>query len=79
MHAASLWYIVFISLREEEDGTYNEKKKITNSRYLAKFRTVTLRITDAEKTRIEEAAADQGESVAGYIMTAIRRRMAGEE
>ena len=56
-----------------------DAKRAGNSRYLAKFRTITIRLSQEEKQRIEQAAAQAGESVAGYILRAIRQRMAGEE
>lgn len=55
---------------------YNEKKKITNERYLAKMKTVTLRMKPEEHEAIKAAA--NGKSVQGYILQAVRERMERE-
>ena len=51
---------------------YNEKKKATNERYLAKFKTVSARIP-------LEWAANAGQSLQGYILQAVRERMEREK
>lgn len=58
---------------------YNEKKKASNARYLSKFKNISVRVTEEEKSRIDEAAAARGESLAGFILAAIRERMNKEE
>lgn len=57
----------------------NEKKKLSNARYLSKFKNITVRVTEEEKARIDEAAAARGESTAGFILAAIRERIEKEE
>jgi uncharacterized protein (DUF1778 family) len=54
---------------------YTDKKKISNARYLSKFKNISVRVTEEEKLRIEAAAAQRGESVAGFILAAIRKRI----
>lgn len=56
---------------------YNEKKKITNERYLAKMKTVTLRMKPEKYEAIKAAA--NGQSVQGYILQAVRERMEREK
>lgn len=54
---------------------YNDKKKASNARYLSKFKTITLRISEEEKQRIDEAAAQQQQSTASFILQAIRDKI----
>ena len=54
----------------------NEKKKITKNRYLAKCAQINLKPPKADAEKIKAAAAQAGESVQGYILTATRERMA---
>lgn len=54
---------------------YTDKKKISNARYLSKFKNISVRVTEEEKLRIEAAAAQRGESLAGFILAAIRKRI----
>ena len=53
-----------------------DKKRITNDRYLSKFATKSIRIPKEIEEDLNTAAARAGESVAGYIVTATRERMA---
>lgn len=53
-----------------------QKKKITNERYLSKFITKSIRIPKELDENLTAAATSSGESVAGYILTATRERMA---
>lgn len=53
-----------------------DKKRITNDRYLSKFATKSIRIPKEIEENLNAAAAHSGESVAGYILTATRERMA---
>ena len=55
---------------------YNEKKKITNERYLSKFKTKAIRIPLDELEQMEKAAAAAGKSLAGYILQATEEKMA---
>ena len=59
--------------------TYNAKKKASNERYLAKFKSYTIRVTAEEKDRIDQAAAAAGQSTSAFILDAVRARMAGGE
>lgn len=62
--------------KEVKQMPINEKKKITNNRYLAKCAQINLKPPKAEAEKIKAAAAQMGESVQGYILTATRERMA---
>ena len=53
-----------------------DKKRITNDRYLSKFATKSIRIPKEIEEDLNAAAAQAGESVQGYILTATRERMA---
>ncbi len=53
-----------------------DAKRAGNARYLAKFKTVATRLTPEEYEQVKNAAANAGESVAGYIVKATRERMA---
>lgn len=52
-------------------------KRAGNARYLAKFKTVALRIEPEEYAKIKEKAGEK--SIQAYIMSAIREFMAKEE
>ena len=56
---------------------YTEKKKASNARYLAKFKSYTIRVPEEEKERIDQAAAAAGQSISSYILDAVRARMYG--
>lgn len=58
---------------------YTEKKKASNARYLAKFKSYTIRVTEEEKEQIDQAAAAAGQSTSAFILDAVRARMAGGE
>lgn len=58
---------------------YNEKKKATNERYLAKFKTVSVRIPLEWLADMQSAAANAGQSLQGYILQAVRERMEREK
>lgn len=53
----------------------NEKKKITNNRYLAKCAQINLKPPKAEAEKIKAAAAAAGQSMQSYILQAIAERM----
>jgi predicted HicB family RNase H-like nuclease len=57
---------------------YTEKKKASNSKYLSKFKPLTLRVEPEEAERIAAAAADAGLSVQKYMLSAIRDEMRGQ-
>lgn len=57
---------------------YTEKKKASNSKYLSKFKPLTLRVEPEEAERITAAAADAGLSVQKYILSAVRDEMHGK-
>lgn len=58
---------------------YNEKKKATNERYLAKFKTVSVRIPLEWLADMQSEAANAGQSLQGYILQAVRERMEREK
>ena len=64
-----------LNRKEVKKMPINEKKKITNNRYLAKCAQINLKPPKAEAEKIKAAAAQAGESVQGYILTATRERM----
>lgn len=47
---------------------YNEAKKKCNERYLSKFVKPTIRMTEEEKKKIEEAANREGKSFNRFII-----------
>lgn len=57
---------------------YNDAKKASNSKYLSKFKPVSLRIDPDEAIQIKKAADAAGESMSKYIMNACRERMTGK-
>lgn len=56
----------------------SEKKKITNNRYLAKCAQLNLKPSKEEAAAIRAAASSCGQSVQGYVLQAVRERMAAE-
>lgn len=54
----------------------SEKKKITNSRYIAKCDSIQIRPPKERGDEIRAAAAAAGQSMQSYILQAIRERMA---
>lgn len=55
-----------------------DAKRAGNARYLAKMKTLTVRMQPETAERIQQAAAAAGESVNGYIMASVSERMARE-
>lgn len=51
----------------------------SNARYLAKLKTITLRMRPEEHERIKAAAERSNGSVQGYILDAVRERMEREQ
>ncbi len=56
----------------------SDKKRITNNRYLAKLKAITLRAKLEEADRMKAAASAAGQSLQGYILQAVRERMERE-
>jgi len=56
----------------------SDKKRITNNRYLAKLKAITLRTKPEEAEQMKNAAAAAGQSLQGYILQACRERMERE-
>lgn len=54
----------------------SEAKRITDARHQAKLDQIKIQPYKEEGQRIREAASRAGESVQGYILTAVRQRMA---
>ena len=52
-----------------------DAKRAGNARYLAKLKTVTVRMQPEVAGTIQQAAQIAGESVNAYILEAVRRRM----
>lgn len=55
-----------------------DAKRAGNARYLAKLKTITVRMQPETAGTIQQAAAQAGESVNAYILEAVRRRMEQE-
>lgn len=55
-----------------------DAKRAGNARYLAKLKTITVRMQPDTAETIQQAAAAAGESVNGYILAAIDERMQRE-
>lgn len=51
------------------------KKLATNARYLAKFKTISIRFPVDEWERVSEAAQREGKAVSAYTVQAVRERM----
>ena len=56
----------------------SEKKKITNSRYIAKCDSIQIRPSKDRGAAIRAAAAASGESLQKYILHAVQERMTRE-
>lgn len=57
-----------------------EAKRAGNARYLAKMKTLTIRIKPEEYADLQAAAIEkEGGSVQGYILRAVRERMARDQ
>lgn len=54
---------------------YNEARKKTNERYLAKFLSKTVRIPLDMVEPLNKAAQNAGQSLSAYIVESIRQRM----
>lgn len=57
----------------------SEKKRITNNRYLAKLKSITLRAKPEDVEAMKSAADGAGQSLQGYILQAIAERMEREQ
>lgn len=55
-----------------------DAKRAGNARYLAKLKTITVRMQPETAETIQQAAAAAGESVNGYILAAVDERMQRE-
>ena len=55
-----------------------DAKRAGNARYLAKLKTITVRMQPEIAGTIQQAAQAAGESVNAYILEAVRRRMEQE-
>lgn len=58
---------------------YNESRKKTNERYLAKFLSKTVRIPLEMVGPLNKAAQNAGQSLSAYILESIRQRMKREQ
>lgn len=56
-----------------------EAKRASNARYLAKYKGISVRIPLDELPRVQQAADAAGQSLAGYIIEAMRKRMDAEK
>jgi uncharacterized protein (DUF1778 family) len=56
----------------------SDAKRAGNARYLAKLKTITVRMQPETAETIQQAAAAAGESVNGYILAAVDARMQRE-
>jgi predicted HicB family RNase H-like nuclease len=54
---------------------YNEAKKRSNEKYLAKFDSIRIRVLPEFKKQIEQAAHDDGKSVQAYLIEALKEKM----
>lgn len=55
-----------------------DAKRAGNARYLAKMKTLTIRVKPEEYAIIQDAASRTGDSVQGYFLRAVRDRMTRE-
>lgn len=55
-----------------------DAKRAGNARYLAKLKTITVRMQPDTAETIQQAAVAAGESVNGYILAAVDERMQRE-
>lgn len=53
----------------------SDAKRASNARYLAKFKTVSVRFTQTDATAVQAAADTAGESLNAYIVGAVAQRM----
>lgn len=53
----------------------SDAKRAGNARYLAKLKTITVRMQPEKVETIQQAAAAAGESVNGYILAAVDERI----
>lgn len=56
----------------------SDAKRAGNARYLAKLKTITVRMQPETAETIQQAAAAAGESMNGYILAAVDERMQRE-
>jgi len=58
----------------------DKKRKLeTNARYLAKFKTISIRFPIDEWEKISKAAQREGKAVSAYTVQAVRERIEREE
>lgn len=60
-------------------GKYTEAQARAIKKYMGARATVSLRISKEEKERLERAAASVGQSVNGYVKTAVLDRLRQDE
>ena len=53
----------------------SDAKRASNARYLAKFKTVSVRFTQTDAVAVQSAADSAGESLNAYIVGALAQRM----
>lgn len=53
----------------------SDAKRASNARYLAKFKTVSVRFFQADAIAVQSAADAAGESLNAYIVGAVAQRM----
>ena len=53
----------------------SDAKRASNARYLAKFKTVSVRFTQTDAVAVQSAADSAGESLNAYIVGAVAQRM----
>ena len=53
----------------------SDAKRASNARYLAKFKTVSVRFTQTDAVAVQYAADSAGESLNAYIVGAVAQRM----
>ena len=53
----------------------SDAKRASNARYLAKFKTVSVRFTQTDAGAVQSAADAAGESLNAYIVGAVAQRM----
>ena len=54
----------------------SDAKRASNARYLAKFKTVSVRFTQTDAVAVQSAADSAGESLNAYIVGALAQRLA---
>lgn len=57
----------------------SDAKRASNARYLAKFKTVSVRFTQTDAVAVQSAADSAGESLNAYIVGAVAQRMDREQ